>query len=114
MTQNGKLYLTYDTASYLALVNNNVSFELVNESLEKGLQCEMTPSPERVPPPDSSQSYVFRPEKRIQIMVPKCYGLQLCSDYPDTELQPSAQEGAVEASVCARDIDIVKAQLKDL
>lgn len=47
-------------------------------------------------------------------MIPKCYGTQLCEDYPDTELQESRQDGALEAQVCLKDVDILKVQLKGL
>ena len=47
-------------------------------------------------------------------MIPKCYSSQLCKDYPDTELQPSKQEGAVDAAVCLKDVDILKSQLINL
>lgn len=65
-------------------------------------------------PPDDSQSYVFYPDRRIQIMIPECYEARLFRDYPDTDFQPSKQNGAVEALVCLKDVDALKAQLKEL
>lgn len=119
---DGSLYLPYDDASYTTLVENNMAIDFVTGNIERSPPFEQkfgtTPAPERltesVAPPDDSQSYVFRPEKRIQIMIPKCYGTQLCEDYPDTELQESRQDGALEAQVCLKDVDILKVQLKGL